>query len=62
MQFLFRRRFIVFSCFFIWIGAAGLICRTFLPGKVETDQPGNTDASQVVRADTVHPVVTLAQR
>jgi len=62
MQFFLRRRFIVFFCFVVWLAAAGLVCRAFLPSRLETQQPERVDPSQVVQADAVHPGVTLAQR
>ncbi|HEX4055559.1 MAG TPA: hypothetical protein VHX86_14940 [Tepidisphaeraceae bacterium] len=33
-----RRRIIVSLCFAVWIGAAGLICRTFVARPIEGEQ------------------------
>ena len=63
-----RRGVIVTLCFGVWIGAAGLICRSFVgtPLGADVTQFKLSNPAQVVRAESVSAVapvrVALAQR
>ena len=69
MWFTSRRAIVIATCFVVWIGAAGLICRALVPSRLgaEEGQSKIVDPSQVVRAEPPGEVatpirVTLAER
>jgi hypothetical protein len=56
------RGIVVASAFFLWIGAAGLICWALVPKQLPEDQPAITNPAAIVHLESTRiPTPAAAQ-